>query len=123
MTHVITVLCLRDSGCEDVCPVEAIHPGNPANQWPTYYIDPSSCIDCGACIPECPYHAIYADNEVPAGFKAKGGEFINQVGLSGHYEGRNHRNKPVVLDTVRPLSAGEVIDLRPAIKTNKDFNR
>ena len=27
------------------------------------YIDPAVCIDCGACIPECPVEAIYADEE------------------------------------------------------------
>jgi len=58
MTHIITNLCLRDNGCIDVCPVECINPGTTPEQWPTYYIDPGTCIDCGACIPECPYHAI-----------------------------------------------------------------
>ena len=34
---------------------------------PTYLvIDPDECIDCGACIPECPVEAIYADTDVPA---------------------------------------------------------
>ena len=30
MTYIITSLCLRDSGCVDVCPVECIVPGKPA---------------------------------------------------------------------------------------------
>ena len=30
------------------------------------FIDPESCIDCGACEPECPVTAIYRDEEVPA---------------------------------------------------------
>ena len=30
MTHVITALCLRDNGCADVCPVECIQAGTPA---------------------------------------------------------------------------------------------
>ncbi len=29
MTYIITSLCLRDSGCVDVCPVECIVPGKP----------------------------------------------------------------------------------------------
>lgn len=29
------------------------------------YIDPDDCIDCGACIPECPVEAIYLDDNVP----------------------------------------------------------
>ena len=27
------------------------------------YIDPAECIDCGACLPECPVKAIYATEE------------------------------------------------------------
>ncbi len=60
------------------------NPFNPAHfpEWPTYYIDSSTCIDCGACVPECPFHAIYPEDEVPTTFKAKGGEFINEAGLT-----------------------------------------
>tara|TARA_B100000683_G_scaffold203887_1_gene197392 strand:- start:699 stop:911 length:213 start_codon:yes stop_codon:yes gene_type:complete len=28
-------------------------------------IDPDECIDCGACVPECPAEAIFADTDVP----------------------------------------------------------
>jgi len=28
-------------------------------------IDPAVCIECGACVPECPFNAIRADDEVP----------------------------------------------------------
>ena len=28
-------------------------------------IDPDTCIDCGLCIPECPVHAIYPEDELP----------------------------------------------------------
>ena len=27
------------------------------------YIDPTECINCGACVPECPVEAIYMDEE------------------------------------------------------------
>ena len=121
MTHVITSLCLRDNGCSDVCPVECIHPGTPAEQWPTYYIDPKTCIDCGACVPECPYHAIYPEDEVRATYQAKSNEFINRSGLKGHYENTNHRKEKVVLETTRALAVGETIDLRDSIKLNRDF--
>jgi NAD-dependent dihydropyrimidine dehydrogenase PreA subunit len=30
-----------------------------------YYINPDECIDCGACEPECPVTAIFADDSVP----------------------------------------------------------
>jgi ferredoxin len=29
------------------------------------YIDPAECIDCEACIPECPVDAIFLDSQVP----------------------------------------------------------
>jgi len=121
MTHIITSLCLRDNGCMDVCPVECINPGTTVEQWPTYYIDPATCIDCGACIPECPYHAIYPEDEVPAAYTAKGGELINRPGLNGPYENINHRKEPIALKTTRPLAPGEIVNLRDDIKANYDF--
>ncbi|MBI5964749.1 MAG: ferredoxin family protein [Chloroflexi bacterium] len=123
MTHVITSLCLRDNGCSSVCPVECIQPGEADSQYPTYYIDPGTCIDCGACVPECPFHAIFPEDETPTAYKAKGGEFINQVGLTGHYEANNHNGELVVLETTRALTAGEVVDLTPSIKVNASFFR
>ncbi len=121
MTHVITNLCLRDTGCSDVCPVECLQTGDDVNQWPTYYIDPNTCIDCGACVPECPFNAIFPEDDVPAAFRAQGGEFINAPGLTGRYIGQDHRGKEVALNTTRTLRAGEVIDLRGAIQTNASF--
>lgn len=121
MTYIITSLCLRDSGCVEVCPVECIVPGKPQGEWPWYYIDPDTCIDCGACIPECPYGAIFPEDEVPSAYKAKGGEFISKIGLTGHYEGTNSHGKPVMLDCVRQLQAGEVVDLTPDIQPNYKY--
>ncbi len=121
MTHVITSLCLRDSGCVEVCPVECIVPGKPQEEWPLFYIDPDTCIDCGACVPECPYAAIFPEDEVPSAYTAKGGEFINQIGLTGHYEGTNHHGEAVVLDSVKQLAAGEVVDLTGDIQRNADY--
>ncbi len=123
MTHVITALCLRDNGCADVCPVECIQPGTPAEQWPTYYIDPATCIDCGACVPECPFAAIFPEAEVPAQFRAAGGELVNRVGLRGHYEATDQHGRQVVLETTAELGAGEEIDLRAAIETNRSYYR
>jgi ferredoxin len=121
MTHIITSLCLRDSGCVDVCPVECIVPGKPQEEWPWFYIDPDTCIDCGACIPECPYEAIFPEDEVPSAFVAKGGEYLSQVGLTDHWEGTNHHGEAVVLDTVRALAAGETVDLTKDIQPNYDY--
>ncbi len=121
MTHVITSLCVRDNGCSDVCPVECIQPGTPIEQWPTYYIDPATCIDCGACMPECPYSAIFHEDDVPAAYQAAGGEFLNQVGLTGHYEGTNHHGESIVLNSTRALQPREVVDLSESIARNQLF--
>ena len=82
---------------------------------------PDTCIDCGACVPECPFAAIFPEDEVPAAYTAKGGEYIINVGLTGHFEGTNHHGGKIVLDNARQLEAGEVLDLTADIKPNYDF--
>ena len=66
MTYVIALPCIdvKDKACVDVCPVDCIHPtdGEGVSQ---LYIDPDECIDCGACEPECPVEAIFAEEDVP----------------------------------------------------------
>src|SRR5512140_1872261 len=114
MTHVITSLCVRDNGCADVCPVECIQPGTPAKQWPTFYVDPATCIDCGACVPECPFSAIFHADDVPSAFEAQGGEHLNHTGLTGRYKGLGHHGQQTVLNTTRVLEPGEILDLREA---------
>lgn len=125
MTHVITSLCLRDGGCATVCPVECIVPGNPVDEHPLYYIDPDTCIDCGACVPECPWAAIFPEDEVPSAYKAKGGEYLSMpVGTAGFttvYDGHNHDGDVVHLEATRVLAAGEVVDLTPDTAVNADF--
>jgi len=96
-------------------------PGYPVNEWPWIYIDPDTCIDCGACVPECPFAAIFPEDEVPSAYSAKGGEYISAVGLTGHYEGTNHHGKNIALETTRQLDAGETVDFTPDIKPHYDF--
>ena len=59
MAHVITKKCLGETyaHCAPICPVEAIHPGTYKGE-PFMAIDPETCIDCGACLAECPIGAI-----------------------------------------------------------------
>jgi len=125
MTHIVTSLCIRDSGCAEVCPVECIVPGMPQEKWPLYYIDPDTCIDCGACIPECPYDAIFAEDEIPDPYEAKGGEYLAQPegtpGFDTAYEGTNHHGVTVKLASTRILEAGEKVDLTDDIQANYDF--
>jgi ferredoxin len=59
MAYVITEKCLgeRYATCVAVCPVDCIYPGDYQGQ-EFMVIDPVVCIDCGACLPECPIEAI-----------------------------------------------------------------
>ena len=34
------------------------------------YIHPAECIDCDACVPECPVEAIFAEENVPEEYEA-----------------------------------------------------
>jgi len=65
--------------------------------------------------------AIFPEDEVPDAYTAKGGEFISRIGLTGHYEGTNHHGDAVVLDCVRELEAGEVVDLTEDTQPNYDY--
>ena len=62
MTHVVTEACVghKYQDCVAVCPVEAFR-----EQDDYLVIDPDECIDCAACIPECPVEAIFADTDLP----------------------------------------------------------
>ena len=66
MAYVIAEPCVdvKDKACVDVCPVECIHPKDGEGE-KMLYIDPDECIDCGACEPECPVEAIFAEEDVP----------------------------------------------------------
>ena len=62
MPHVVTSACVdhKYQDCVAVCPVEAFREAD------NYLvIDPDECIDCAACIPECPVEAIFADTDLP----------------------------------------------------------
>lgn len=66
MPHVVTDLCVdcKHTSCVAVCPVDCFHEGER-----TLYIDPVECIDCGACIPECPERAIFDLPDVPEAYR------------------------------------------------------
>ena len=74
MTWVITKLCQDcvDESCVEVCPVDCIYQydGDDAKTFPVQrYIDPEECINCGVCEPECPWEAIFEDEQVPSVFE------------------------------------------------------
>ncbi len=66
MTHVVCAPCenCKYTNCVVVCPVEAFREGDVC-----VYIDPDICIDCEACVPECPVEAIYHEDAVPEQWK------------------------------------------------------
>jgi NAD-dependent dihydropyrimidine dehydrogenase PreA subunit len=103
MPRVITNLCLRDSSCVEVCPVDCISPGEPVEEYPTYYIDPDACIDCGACETEV----------MSAPLETKG---FTEV-----YRGEDRDGEPVQLPATRILKPGEIVDLSGSIEVNASF--
>ncbi len=65
MAYVIAEPCVDvlDRACVSVCPVDCIHDDEGTDR--KLYIDPNECIDCGACEPECPVNAIFAEDSLP----------------------------------------------------------
>ena len=75
MSYIIGRACdgVCDTACVSVCHVDCIHGPIDINGMgkevegmskedligKQLYIDPTECIDCGACLPECPVEAIY----------------------------------------------------------------
>lgn len=79
MSYIIGSKCVSicDTACVEVCPVDCIHGpldndgmGVEAKnmskeelQNQQLYINPEDCIECGACLPECPVEAIFDSEE------------------------------------------------------------
>ena len=65
MTHVVTENCVdcKFTDCVTVCPVDTFYELDDQ-----LVIDPEECIDCAACVAECPVEAIFADDELPEEF-------------------------------------------------------
>lgn len=64
LAYVICEPCInaKELACVDVCPVDCIQGAGGEEQM---YIDPQTCIDCGACEPVCPVSAIFFEADVP----------------------------------------------------------
>jgi len=62
MPYVVTDNCqeCRYTDCVEVCPVDCFYADAGM-----LYIHPDECIDCGACEPACPVHAIYSTDDLP----------------------------------------------------------
>ena len=66
MPHIVTEPCIgcKNTVCVTVCPVDCFREDSDA-----LWIDPDECIDCGACVPECPVQAIFEVSQVPSKWK------------------------------------------------------
>jgi len=102
MTYVITRLCqdCKDMGCVEVCPTDCIlehRPASGASDLPNQlFIDPDDCIHCNMCLPECPWEAIYPDEDVPP-------ELAPDVQLNAIVRTRRHEFRlPDVIESPRP---------------------
>ena len=67
MAHIVTSKCVgcKFTDCVEVCPVACFYELD--NQ---VVIHPEDCIDCTACVAECPVEAIYAEGDLPAEFQS-----------------------------------------------------
>jgi ferredoxin len=62
MAHVVCEPChdCKYTDCVTVCPVDCFYQDETM-----LYIHPAECIDCEACVPECPVEAIFAETNLP----------------------------------------------------------
>ena len=62
MPHVVCHPChnCKYTDCVIVCPVECFYEDETM-----VYINPDECIDCEACVAECPVEAIFHESNVP----------------------------------------------------------
>lgn len=74
MSFVISQACIgtKATECEKVCPVDCIHPKEGEDHFDDVeqlYIDPQTCINCGACMAVCPVRAVYPEEDIPGPFQ------------------------------------------------------
>jgi ferredoxin len=62
MAYVVCEPChdCKYTDCVVVCPTDCFYHDDMQ-----LYIDPDECIDCEACVPECPVEAIFHETSVP----------------------------------------------------------
>ncbi len=87
MTYIVAEPCVncRYTDCALVCPVEAFHLDDDM-----LVIHPETCIDCDACVPECPVEAIFVEDKLPAEWAS-----FNQINADIELsDGRGGRGQP-----------------------------
>lgn len=78
MAYVVTEPCFgcKYTDCVTVCPCDCFYEGEQM-----LYINPNECVDCDACVAECPVGAIFYEEDVPEqwnGFIALNAEMSEQ---------------------------------------------
>jgi ferredoxin len=66
MAFVVTEPCFgcKYTDCVVVCPCDCFREGDQM-----LFIDPDTCVDCEACVSECPVEAIFYEDNVPDKWK------------------------------------------------------
>ena len=82
MAYVIGPMCIEElnGSCVDACPVDCIYEGERRR-----YIQPSECIECGACLPVCPVKAITSGPNAQPEWAEDNDLFFSTV-LPGRFE-------------------------------------
>jgi ferredoxin len=93
MSYVVTEACIKCkyTDCVAACPVDCFHEG--INM---LVIDPEECIDCGACVDECPVHAIYPEEDLPE-------EYRDYIAFNAEYAAK----WPLITKRQQPLDTAE----------------
>jgi len=100
-----------------VCPVDCIHPRKDADHFAVVdqlYIDPDTCIDCGACVPECPVSAIFPEPDVKDEWKSFTEKNADRVRARIVAEGANGPITPEADE----IMAGKKVVVLPDILAN-----
>jgi len=63
MAFIVAEPCIKCkfTDCVSACPVDCFYEGENF-----LVIHPDECIDCGACVPECPVEAIFEESDLPS---------------------------------------------------------
>jgi ferredoxin len=90
MAYIVCEPCIKCkyTDCVEVCPVDCFHEDE---EW--LVIDPEECIDCGACIPECPVEAIFEEDDVPE-------QWVDYIRINAE----KAPNLPVIVEKKEPLA-------------------
>jgi ferredoxin len=97
MTFVVTDNCIacKYTDCVSVCPVDCFYEGENM-----LVIDPTECIDCGVCEPECPADAIRPDTDP---------DMQSWVDFNEKYA----KLWPVIVEAKEPLPSADDLDGQP----------